>query len=423
MAVGDKASRLNPVNHAERISVLDALRGFAVFGIFMINVRVFSGYSYISEELKDNMILAEWDSFFDSVHVVLFSGKFYTLFSLLFGIGFAIQIVRASSADRSFISHFSRRLFFLLLIGIVHLWGIWFSDILVFYALCGYMLLLFRGVSDRGLLWLAFFLLLIPGLHSWYLHISSGGYTTFLYEWLSERWMAAGLPQASPTYHTFHMADISQVIREGSWSTIMKFNALGPILRIYIIAHDIRIIKILAMFILGFWTGRNIIQHRLHENRALLIRIALLGFLLGLPLNIFFVLGKHIIIKDPYNIVLNNILDTFGYITLTAAYAASFTLLYRTSLKRFLDWSFNAVGKTALSNYILQSLLGIILFYSAGMGLGEYFGSTMLTIAVFTIFGLQIFISSIWLNSFRFGPVEWLWRILTYGRYIKNRRR
>ncbi len=414
-------SQLKPAQRKDRIDVLDALRGLAVFGMFMINIRVFSGYAYYDGESKSNFLLAGMDAFFDRLHIVLFSGKFYTLFALLFGIGFAMQIVRASSGDHSFILHFSRRLFFLLLIGTVHLWGIWFSDILVFYALCGYLLLLFRGLTDRGLVWSVIFLLLIPGFHAWYLYVTDGGYTNILYEWVSDRWMANNLPQASAGYHSFRMEDIAAVIRDGSWNTVLKFNSIGPLIRIYIIAYDIRIIKILAIFVLGFWIGRNIINHNLHNNRVFLRNTAITGFLAGLPLNIYFAMDVSTRMDESYTIASAEILNTFGYISLTSAYAATFALLYQAGLRKFLDWSFNSVGKTALSNYLLQSLIGIILFYSAGLGLGEYFGSTMLTIAVIAIFGLQILISNIWLSYFRFGPVEWIWRVLTYGQYIKNK--
>jgi uncharacterized protein len=227
----NKKSSLNPVTGRERIHVLDALRGFAIFGILIINIRVFSGYSYMPEEIRSDLFLAAWNSTFDLIHTVFFSGKFYTLFSLLFGIGFAIQFVRASSADRSFIRHFSRRLFFLLLIGIVHLWGIWFSDILVIYALCGYALILFKNLSDRGLLFAAFLLLLVPGLNAWYLQTTGGGYTTVIYEYFSESWAAADLPKASEENATFRMEDLWAVIQSDSWRTVLSCYYIGPILR------------------------------------------------------------------------------------------------------------------------------------------------------------------------------------------------
>jgi uncharacterized protein len=421
--VGRELPELRPAQQKERIDVLDALRGFAVFGMFIINIRVFSGYTYFYYENGNDLFLSGWDTTFDRIHIVLFSGKFYTLFALLFGIGFAIQIMKATAADRSFMMHFSRRLFFLLLIGIVHLWGIWFSDILVFYAICGYLLLLFRSLSSKGLLWAVILLLFIPGLHTWYLIESSGGYTNTLYQWLSKSWMALDLPVQSSPDGAFRMENIADVIRSESWETIIRFNFVGPLLRFYLIAYDARIIKILAMFVLGFWIGRNILDNHIHKNRSFLAKAAITGFLVGLPLNIYYSMDNGVLFHENLDNIIGNSLNTFGYISLTSAYAATFTLLYTTGFRAFLDWSFNAVGKSALSNYLFQSVAGILLFYSAGLGLGEHFGATALTIFVIAIFGFQILFSTLWLGSFRFGPVEWLWRMLTYGRFINNRKK
>lgn len=411
---------MKPVTKGERIKLLDALRGFAVFGMFMINIRVFSGYAYIYDETPENLLLTKWDKVFNQIHIVFFEGKFYTLFALLFGIGFAIQIVRASSDNRSFIKHYSRRLFFLLLIGIVHLWGIWFGDILVMYALCGYLLLLFRNVSNNGLIWTAFIVLLIPGVYSLYIQLTDGGFTNNLHDWFSNKWKVMGLPIASDENDTFSFDDMAEIIRHESWIMVMRFNAIGPALRLYITAHDVRIVKILGMFILGLWIGRNILFRRIHENNTFLKKTAITGFIIGLPINILFSIDHDTGMEDMFFII-RGTLDTFGHISLTSAYAATFALLYRTGLRRFIDNNFNAVGRTALSNYIFQSFLGITLFYSVGFGMGEYFGATMLTVAVFAIFGFQILVSKLWLNIFRFGPLEWIWRVLTYGKYIENK--
>jgi uncharacterized protein len=406
---------------AERIRVLDALRGFAVFGMLMINIRVFSAYTYLSGETDSNFMLAGWNEFFDQFHIVLFNGKFYTLFALLFGIGFAIQMISASAADREFISHFTRRLFFLLLIGLIHLWAIWFSDILVFYAICGYILIFFRTMPDRHLIGLAGLLLFLPGVYSFYLYMADGGYTNHLYHWLSEKWAQKGLPRAYDTNDSFHIMDVAKVIRDGSLSTVLKFNSIGPVLRMYIISLDARIFKILAVFILGFWSGRQILQRDLLRNRSFLFKAIIAGSLIGLPLNIIFAMDNFTGMNDESFIFIKDTLVQFGYIILTSAYAAAFILLYQTRFRKFLDWSFNSVGKTALTNYILQSVLGIALFYSAGLGLGEYFGSAMLTFSVLAIFGFQIFISNTWLKYYKHGPVEWIWRVLTYGQPIRNR--
>lgn len=415
-------SSLNPVLPDERINVLDALRGFAIFGIFIINIRVFTGYSYMLDEAKSGLLLSGWNSAFDWLHTVFFGGKFYTLFSLLFGIGFAIQFIRASSTDRSFKLHFSRRLFFLLLIGIVHLWGIWFSDILVIYALCGYLLLFFKEFSNRALLWTAFLILLLPGLHAWYLNFAGGGYTNWLYQQLSEAWASVGLPQASEEYDTFQMRDVVEIVQSESWATVFSFNYVGPLLRVYMVALDGRLFKVLAVFVIGLWTGRKLMLHKLHEQTSFLKKIVLVGFAVGLPLNFLYGMDNPTKFTDSSFILVKDAMAPFGYVSLTAAYVASFMLLYLTRLRSLMTSLFNAVGKTALSNYILQSIIGILLFYEVGLGLGEKLGAAHLTLAAVLIFSFQIVMSKMWLNWYRYGPLEWFWRVLTYGRYIKNRK-
>jgi uncharacterized protein len=411
---------LQPVKK-DRIDVLDGLRGFAVFGIFVINIRLFSGYALIPEESRLDMMFTQWDEIFNWIHIVFFSAKFYTLFSLLFGIGFAIQLIRATKKNQSFLPFFSRRLFFLFLIGLIHLWMIWYSDILVFYALCGFLLIPFRKISNPGLLWIAFLFLVLTALHTLYIYNSGGGYANFFYQKLSEGWVEYGLPRAPSEYDTFRMPDIAEVIRSESWNAVFRFNLLGPWLRLYLISYDARVLKILAIFLIGFWFGRKIISSKLHENKKLLVKMALVGWCIGLPVNILFVEGDAEIFNNSTQIVTEDLITSIGYISLSIAYAASFFILYLTNIKKLLIFLFNPVGKMALSNYLFQSVVGIMLFYSAGFGLGEYFGSTLLTIAVLIIFGFQVVASRIWLNYYRFGPAEWLWRVLTYGRYMNLR--
>lgn len=417
----NKKSSLNPVGEKERIYVLDALRGFAILGILVINIRVFSGYAYMTEEAKSNLLLSDWNFAFDWLHTMFFSGKFYTLFSLLFGIGFAIQFIRASSSDRSFKLHFSRRLFFLLLIGIVHLWGIWFSDILVLYALCGYALLLFKDFSNRGLLMAAFFILLIPGLHAWYLSTFDGGYANYIYQQVNESWSAAGLPQAS-NQNGFRMRDVVEVIQSDSWSTVLSFNYIGPLLRGYIILLDARFFNVLGIFVIGLWTGRQLMLHKLHENKSLLIKIAAAGWLIGLPLNYLYAMEGAVAPGTEWFVHVREALVPFGYVSLTAAYVATFMLIYRTRIREKLTTLLNSVGKTALTNYILQSIIGVLLFYEVGLGLWKYPGSAYLSLAVLIIFAFQIIASNLWLKRYKYGPLEWFWRVLTYGRYMNNRR-
>lgn len=405
-----------------RIKVLDALRGFAVFGILMMNVRVFSGYSFAPDETTGQLMLARWDYIFNWLHIVFFNGKFYTLFSLLFGISFAIQMQKGTNRQRSFTHHFARRLFFLLLIGIIHLWGIWFSDIVSLYAVCGYLLLLFRGFSEKNLIKISALLLLIPGLHSLYLHATDGGYTTTIYQWLSQAWINADLPRTSYDDEMFNLQSVTKVIHQGSLATVAKFNSIGPLLRLYLLSYDARLFRVLAVFIIGMWAGRQIINNNLHKNKQFLKKTTLIGWVIGLPLNIFFVMGHLLPISEESFLILRSTLSPFGFLLLSLGYATTLMLIFQTRYYRILTFLFDSVGKLTLTNYILQSLAGIFLFYSIGIGLGEYFGSTLLTFSVFLIFATQILLSNLWLKYFSFGPLEWLWRCLTYGKVIVNRK-
>lgn len=413
---------LGPVPSDERVDVLDSLRGFAIFGILMINISVFSGYTYLSAEAQSELMMAEWNGIFDFLHNVLFSGKFYTLFSLLFGISFAIQYMRFSDSEKSFTLHFSRRLFFLFLIGVIHLWGIWFSDILVIYALCGYVLLLFKKVSGRWLLFWAVVILLIPALNAWHLQTSETPYTNYVYEFLNEQWYEVGLPLNSNEAGSFEMSDVATVIQSGDWRTVLSFNYIGPLLRGYVILLDGRFFKVIGIFILGFWFGKQILLHSLHRNKKSLSMYALGGLLIGLPVNIYTALGWYPGISEGNFPLVKEMAEPFALVGLTTFYVAAFMLLYHTSFKKVLDKMFNAVGKTALSNYVLQSIIGIALLYEIGLGLGSELGAAPLTLLVFLIFAVQAVLSSVFLKSFRFGPLEWIWRILTYGKWIKNRK-
>ena len=404
-----------------RIGVIDSLRGFAVFGMLVMNIRVFSGYIYLSQQARQGLLLSKYDVFFNWLHYVFFNGKFYILFSLLFGISFAIQLTRRSTSSPPFLIHFSRRLFVLMLIGIVHLWGIWFSDIITLYSVCGFILLFFRNLPDKKLLLLSFLLLIVSGFHAAYIQLTDGGYTRQLFGWFVQSWKNAGFPLTDSRYSWGSSPDMVWVLHEGNLQEVMRFNLTGPVFRLYLIAADARFIKVLAAFLLGLWAGRNILLNKLHENRPLLSKIALTGWIMGLPLNLLYLFTDMNSVMHPLLLIFLGMLVPLGYILLSAGYAATFLLLYR-PLEKVLSAIFEAVGKTALTNYIFQSLICILLFYGMGLGLGRFLGSTALTFTALLIFGLQILLSRLWLEVFRYGPIEWIWRVLTFGRLMNNRR-
>src|SRR4028118_303958 len=153
-------TQISPLSSQERIQILDVLRGLAIGGILIGNMQWFSGYGFMPSALAEQSPLTDQITHF-LVHFFI-EGKFYSIFSFLFGFGFALQISRAEERGDAKASLFKRRLFWLLIIGLLHAYLLWAGDILSIYALMGFVLLLFRRKTDGALLKWAFALMAIP---------------------------------------------------------------------------------------------------------------------------------------------------------------------------------------------------------------------------------------------------------------------
>ena len=143
---------------SERIDVIDAVRGFAVLGIVLANIQSWSGYKWLPFAEVEALPLAHLDGLAWAIHVALVDGKFYAIFSILFGIGFRLQWERKGHEPDAFLSVYRRRLSFLLLFGVLHAM-LWSGDILTLYALLAFVMVMFRDLSGSRLLSLALLLL------------------------------------------------------------------------------------------------------------------------------------------------------------------------------------------------------------------------------------------------------------------------
>lgn len=189
-----------------------------------------------------------------------------------------------------------------------------------------------------------------------------------------------------------------------------------PIRRLAIILMKGRLFKILAMFVLGLWIGRHILQHQILDNPTRLKKIALLGFAIGLPGNILLAILEYGNFSGNLKHFLNHLLYALGVAPLACAYMASTALLVRRHPRARLWRWLSPIGKTALSNYLFQSVIGVILFYGIGFGLAGKLSLSEILVITLLIFLAQIAFSRIWLSIFQFGPIEWLWRMITYQR-------
>jgi uncharacterized protein len=384
---GDLATRPAPVQRVERIATLDALRGFALFGIFVVNLSVFSLYDFVSPAQRGALPLAEYDRLARFVIELLFHGKFYALFSLLFGIGFAIQLERAADRGRSFLGVYTRRLAILLAIGLAHMMLLWAGDILALYALLGFVLIAFRRFPPWLLLALAVGLLLLPVAQAWLQAAHGFDPAGPIEEW-ARRAAALGQRGRSDAYRRF-----AQLVSEG------------------------REFKVMGMFLVGLWIGRRRILHDPAAHRRLLAWTVALGVPLGLAGGAAMgAIELRLPAAEGIGPVGAAALYAAGVFPLALAYAAGGALLGLRAAGRRVLSLFAPAGRMALTNYLLQSVIGTEVFYATGMGYGGTVGPLGWIAFAIVVFAAQVLASAIWLSVFRYGPVEWLWRQLTYLR-------
>jgi uncharacterized protein len=398
-----------PVLPAERVELLDALRGFALLGIFVINLRAFSEWTNISAAEQAALPTASLDPALHFLATLLAEGKFYSLFSLLFGIGFAVQMLRAADKGVDFAPRFRRRLWVLLGIGMVHLCLIWMGDILVLYALLGFLLVPLRRFGDRPLLLAAVALILAPiAVHS--VIVLSGGA-------LNPATPLRTIAVSVDADFGFDTADYPWVLGRLGWIEFFQVNLGGPFWRFAGLLETSRAPKVLAMFLVGFVAARRLDFRDLAAHRGLLRRVLAGGLALGVTVNAGW--AWITTVQSPPFVSWPGVLETvayaFGVAPLALAWAAAFALLWqRPGWQRRLA-RLAPAGRMALTNYLLQSVIGVGLFYGIGLGWVGRVGPALIVPLVVVIFAVQIQLSALWLRHFRYGPAEWVWRSLTYG--------
>ena len=379
-----------------RIHSLDVLRGFAIGGILFANILWLSGYllapNSIQERLLDRHFLDELCLFFTRLFV---HGKFYAVFSFLFGLGFSVQLLRAQANNKAgFIAQYGRRLAILLLIGWVHAWFLWWGDILRFYAVIGTFLLLLRNKSDRVLLATALIALLLPVLLASFYQLGLPQLTDALPEQFSKRQTLAILAQGG--WEAFF---------ELNWQRI-KYHALSNI-------ENGRVLKIFGLFVLGFYAGRRRIFHDIIGHKQLFQRTLIWGAALGGLMSLIRIGQIYAFLPESKSEALQECLYLLSVYPLAFAYIAGIAFACQSGkFGRFL-LPLAAVGKMALSNYLLQTLVLALVFYWWGLGMAGSLALRYCFALALLLFIAQMVLSRAWLWRFNYGPVEWFWRVAT----------
>jgi uncharacterized protein len=400
-----------PVPATERIETLDVLRGFALLGILAMNIRAmsapFSAYMYP---------YALFDYTGASRAAYIFTGTFFDLkmmglFSMLFGTGVLLYAAKPAESGKSLRGLWFRRMFWLLVIGLVHAYLIWDGDILVPYALCGILLLWWvRRLRPALLLGGAVVFLSIGVL----LSIGQG----MSWPTMPEADRAMILEMWMPTRE---QANQQLTFLHGSYPEVVAHRASFVFMAqtIYFLVFFFwrcggMMLLGMALYKWGFLDGRR-------TERAYLIAAATC-LPLGLGLSWYGTVALESIRFSMPERTVADLWNYVGAVFVSIGYAAVLILVVKRGALTALRRALAAVGQMAFSNYLLQSIITAVLFLGWGFGLAgrlDYAGQLIVVAAIWTV---QLALSPIWLRYYRFGPAEWLWRSLTYWKRQPMRR-
>jgi uncharacterized protein len=401
------APAMTPTSARERIDVIDILRGLALFGILTANMRGFSAPAQVYFNV-DALFKGQLDTIVQEWVYILFQGKFITLFSFLFGLGFAVQMDRARERGKS-VSFYPRRLFVLLLFGLIHSWFIWWGDILVGYALTGFVLFFFRNAKQRTIATWAIVLFCVPLLRQ----IGFFIWNNFVHTPVPNAGGGGGHGDAELQQAIQHAIAL---YRDGAfWPRVQQrfwdWASFASHLHFTIATFT------LPRFLAGLWAWRTGVFRNLEAFAPKLKRIWIWSFALGVFCDavagtIFHLMGNGR--KFPPGVgLIASILNQFAAPIMSVFYGTSVLLACRSSVWKARLTPFGAVGRMALTNYILQSILCTYFFrWTKLYGVA---GPAFDIIPTIILYSLQVAFSVWWLRNFHFGPLEWLWRALTYG--------
>jgi uncharacterized protein len=384
----------SPSAEGERLELIDALRGFALAGVLLVNLGSFTLYAFLDDAARAALPTAGFDRVANAIESLLVEEKAVTLFSMLFGLGFALQLERAQTRGSAGPRLYLRRIGVLLLFGVIHSYLFWWGDILLIYALMGLLLVLCRKLSSRALLLLGLSVaLVLPAL--------------------IEPWMEA-LLKGMPAQDTMERANLV-AFSSPHWTTALAQNVVFSNWA-YVAWWDVWPF-VFGRFLLGYWAGRVGLLQRPEVHRELLHRLFTAAAIIGITATGlgYFEESLETGAGQPGALLLGIVLRA-GPLALGIAYAAGFALLFlHASCWRYLR-ALAPVGRMALTNYLLQTAVCLSLFYGAGLGVGPRYGLVGILSTWVLLFGAQIFFSHWWLSRYRFGPMEWLWRSLSYAR-------
>lgn len=391
--------KLTPISITERIPTIDIIRGFALFGIFLVNMPAFHSPDFFIQMNGLEKVETGIDFWVDLFFQLFVQMKFFTIFSFLFGLGFYIFMNRAEQKGLNTKALFTRRVLVLLMFGLLHLIFLWYGDILHTYAIAGLLLLMFYNRKTKTLLIWAFSLLLI-------FHALMSIHFLVPKEMLEA--MEAEMQNSEQGLSEY--VNIYENASYFEWVTFRLGAEISPILS----QLPFTMIPVLAMFLFGLYAGKIGVFQSNSPHWRTVKKTWLSTLILSIPFVAYLALLK-------LSIVDLGVKQSATIQLFTSLSGISLCFFYITSLMRLLkkeSWQkvlrpLGYAGQMALTNYLMQTILCVILFL--GFGLYGKISLTTGTILCLIVYPMQMWLSFLWLKKYRFGPFEWVWRSLTYG--------
>ncbi len=396
-----------PTRPAERIVAIDILRGFALLGILIMNIQGFAmpAAAYFNPTVYGDLTGANrwvW-----TLSHVFADQKFMTIFSLLFGAGIVLMSEKLDArGQRAWGLHY-RRTFWLLLIGLAHAYLLWSGDILVAYALCGFWVYWLRRLRPGWQMALGILVVSIPALILLATSLTMQFTPPEMLQELRADWRpaAATIAEEVASYRGGWLEQMDARV-----PTTVEFQTFGLLFWALWRAGGLMLIG-MALFRWGVLTGS--------RSRGFYVGMVILGLAIGLPVVSWGVVQNF---ANSWSMEYSQFgpgaqPNYWGSLFVSAAYIGLLTLFARSDALPWLQNALAAVGRTALSNYLLQTILATAIFYGHGLGLFgsvERVGQICIVAAIWVV---QLVVSPLWLRYYRFGPFEWLWRSLSYWRF------
>ncbi|MGD8778058.1 MAG: DUF418 domain-containing protein [Ignavibacteria bacterium] len=426
--INSSTSQINPVKISERIHSLDILRGLAVLGILAINIEFFAQplAKLVNPSISNNFTGLNY--YLWLIKEFLFAGKFWTIFSLLFGAGAYLLITRAEEKGKAagIADIYYKRLFWLLFFGLIHGYLIWSGDILYGYAVTGLFLYPLRKLSVRAMFIAAALLLvlytIIPytdykndaAMHKQVVELTemkdTGKELTEEQQSIVDKWRKREAAN-NPAHETLQKN--IETISKGSYFEIINFHKNWLLERSTIWFYKQGFLRTLMRMILGLALIKSGILLAKSKTRTYLMMM-IICYTIG-----FFLVGfrTQYLFNHNFSILSRN----FAFITwetevtvIALGHIGLICLLCKLNILSRLKKSLSAVGRMAFTNYIMQSLIGTFVFYSYGFGLFGVMDKIGQLWVVGAVWIFQLIASPIWLKYFQLGPLEWVWRSLTY---------